>query len=142
MGPIEMELTLQMKSTWQGDPNAIESLAYQIVKENEQFDENNGNSYLDCGAFDTSCTRYAKQPGKWKLRAIVYYDENSPYGEQTVYSNEVNLEIIFPKIDDIVADGGIQNEMDQTWQATKDAASSSGRHEKAFIYMQILKMIA
>ncbi len=123
MEPIYLDLTLEMNSTYPGDPNDIQSLGYQIVRNGEPFDENDGDTYLSCGVFATRCTIDAKQPGLWKIRAVVYYD--SPiHGWQTVYSNEEEIEVSFPEISAILADGGIQSQMNTTWQDTKDAASS------------------
>ncbi len=131
MEPIYLDLTLEMNSTYPGDPNDIQSLGYQIVRNGEPFDENDGDTYLSCGVFATRCTIDAKQPGEWKIRAVVYYD-NETYGWQTVYSNEEEIEIIFPDITEISADGGIQSSMTSAWSQTKQAASSSGRREMGF----------
>jgi hypothetical protein len=75
-----------------------------------------------------TCSARAKKSGTWKIRAVV-----TLYDATTVVSNTVNLTVQYPDVNTVKNNGTVSSNMSAVWQATKNAASSSGRYEKGFV---------
>lgn len=99
-------------------------MGYEIVSHSYSFQN---SSSLPKGSNNNDIDAVARVPGTWDIRAWIQYPNNI-----TVYSNVVTLTVNFRPISELSAHYNIQTEMDNLWQATKDAASSSGMNEKGF----------
>jgi hypothetical protein len=67
------------------------------------------------------------KPGKWDLKASVTLSNG-----KIIYSDLESIEIQYPDINTVKSNSIVQSNMNSIWQATKNAASPSGRSERGF----------
>jgi hypothetical protein len=90
---------------------------------------------LQDSTLSTCTTKRVKQPGHWKIRAVVCTDSYS------VITNIIEVIVEYPDITTIESNITLTNRMNSVWQETKNAASSSGRRERGFwIYANTASM--
>ena len=75
----------------------------------------------------TTCNEFSKKPGRWNIHAKVTLSNGI-----MLTTNIVQVEVQFPNISTIKANGTIQSYMDAAWAQTKNAASSASRQEFGF----------
>lgn len=116
-----------------GDPNTYSDLRYQIVRRGESFTTtpDSGPEIHPCHN-NKNCLRKPMQPGEWDIRAIIVYPDTSELGAQTVYSNIVEVDVLYPDIDNILSHHDIKTAMDSIWDASIDNADSTGHREFGF----------
>ncbi len=125
---MDIDLELEMKYIYEGNPYDYERVEYEVVRHGEQFGMNMG--YLDCN--DIWCSNVlAAQAGEWDIRAYIRYNHPT-YGYQFVYSNVVTLEIFYPEVDNIKVDPTIVSEMEDAWNAAVNASGPGNLEERGF----------
>src|SRR5690606_1309524 len=136
---MDIDLNIVVKGAG-GNPDTYSDIRYQVVRKGYSFPTTPGSGaeiYL-CQN-NKSCPRYPMQPGEWEIRAVIVYPDTSQFGAQTVYSNVVEIDVLYPKIDDILGDGNVQTAMNDIWDATiTNADSLSGHQEFGFLVYAVV----
>lgn len=94
----------------------------------EYYIYGNGNqSYFKLNEISVSPFQcFARSSGYWNFIAV------APIGDSVLTSNSIMIEMQFPASTDILNDPDITTFMENTWSATKNFASPSGRKEMGF----------
>lgn len=127
---MDIDLDIVVKGAG-GNPDTYSDLRYQIVRKGFSFPSTPGSgAEIHPCQYNKECPRYPMQPGEWEIRAVIVYPDTSEFGAQTVYSNVVEVDVLYPKIDDILGDYGVQNAMNDIWDRTITNADSIYGHQE------------
>ena len=126
---------LSKKRSDSGDPRNHEKLDFYITPRGDT-DENHWQRFDE--TYDTIGNKrerniYALHPGEWDMHVVVSYHDTSENGAQTVYSNVVQLNVPYPKVDEFIQEPGIAAEMHNAWNETISQANALGVIEIAFL---------